>query len=223
MRIWAWPTEAELLIRPKEWRDTSPADADKLADALVGYIERPWLQHDVIDGAAINALLFAALAEYTDLHMIRVFGLSYGLSGGNQLRMLWINPLVKFGWFLVRWIMPPAMAWGLNTVGYEGAASVVLGLWLIYLLYRMVIIPVRWVRRNTRRKTEAKAAEPIAATKKAWQYSSDAVINPSRLRQLLLAAEQGGAVFKPVLHTLIDRAIQRDPTALSTRRTTAIS
>jgi hypothetical protein len=33
---------------------------------------------------------------------------------------------------------------------------------------------------------------------------------------MVMAAEQRGALFRPVLHALIDRAIHRDPTALVT-------
>lgn len=213
--LWAWPTDTELLIRPKAWNGTSPADADKLADALSDYIERPWLQHNLIDGAAINALLFSALAYWRELHLMMVSGLSFMLSGGNQLRMLWITPVLRVAGFLARWIMLPALAMGLAAAGYEKGANIAIGLWIVYLLYRLVMM----LRRKGRRYGE-EAGEAVAATMIAWQYSNGSVINPSRLKQLVLAAEQKGAAFKPVLHTLIDRAIQRDPTALVTRKAT---
>ena len=40
------------------------------------------------------------------------------------------------------------------------------------------------------------------------------IINPSRLKELVLVAEERGAIFPSVLHTIIDRAISRDATAL---------
>src|SRR5262249_58964736 len=103
----------------------------------------------------------------------------------------------------------------------DKAGEFVLGLWLIYLLYRVVVLPVRWLRRKGRQKREEEVSRPIEAMKKAWQYSRGTIINPLRLKELVLAAEHQGAVFPPVLHTLIDRAIQRDPTALLTRRQSA--
>jgi hypothetical protein len=210
------------LIRPKEWNGTSPTDVDKLTDALADYIERPWLQHNLIDCAAINALLFSALAYWRELHLMMVSGLSFMLSGGNQLRMLWITPALRIAGFLMRWIMLPALAMGLGAAGYEKGAGIAIGLWIIYLLYRLVMIPVRWLRRKGRRYGE-EAGEAVAATMIAWQYSNGAIINPRRLKELVLAAEQKGATFKPALHTLIDRAIQRDPTALLTRKAVSSS
>jgi hypothetical protein len=45
---------------------------------------------------------------------------------------------------------------------------------------------------------------------KAWSAARGRTIHPTRLKELVLAAEERGAVFRPVLHTLIDRAVQRD-------------
>src|SRR4029079_6171534 len=85
--LWAWPTEKALVSRPKEWKSTSPADVDRLTDAIARYIERPWLQHNVIDGAAINGLLFSTLASTIELYNTgELFGRpnwSYVLSKGN--------------------------------------------------------------------------------------------------------------------------------------------
>ena len=58
------------------------------------------------------------------------------------------------------------------------------------------------------------ADEVIKAMMKAWVAARGVTINPSRLKELVVAAEERGAIFRPVLHTIIDRTIQRDPTAL---------
>jgi len=237
--IWAWPTLAlEGLI-------ASPADPDQLADALADYVERPWLRHNVIDGAAINALLFSTLASSINLHDSgELFGrpkLSYVLGGGNVFKIFGIGMGLTVARFFLRWILLPAIAVGLTAMGYETAAGLAIGVWLVYLLYRLVTVPRRQRARMELRKKQETASQMIAAMMKAWQYSNGAVINPSRLKELVLAAEQQysatftpelvlaleaknqGALFKPVLHTLIDRAIQRDPTAPLTRRQSAPS
>ena len=124
--IWAWPTERELMFAPKEWRArTSPVDSRRLADALSDYIQRIWLQHNIIDGAAINAFLFSALASAMDLYRRGAFGPTdwahvlreYGV----EWRPFW-NQLasVFLGWIFVpftKWIMLPAIAVGLMFAG----------------------------------------------------------------------------------------------------------
>jgi hypothetical protein len=239
-KIWAWPTLA------LEGRFiASPADPNQLADALADYVERPWLQHSVIDGAAINALLFSTLASTIELHDSgELFGqpkLNYVLGGSNVFKVFGIGMGLTVARFFLRWIMLPAIAVSLTAMGYETAAGLAIGVWLVYLLYRLVTVPRQQRARMELRKKQETASQLIAAMMKAWQYSNGAVINPSRLKELVLAAEQQysstftpelvlaleaknqGALFKPVLHTLIDRAIMHDPTALLTRRQSAPS
>jgi hypothetical protein len=197
----------------------------------------------VIDGAAINALLFSSLTSIIALHDSgELFGranLSYVLAEGNIPKMLGIGMGLTVGRFFLRWIMLPAIAVGLSVMGYETGASVAMGVWIVYLLYRLVTVPRRRRSRMELQKKQETASQMIAAIMKAWQYSNDVVINPRRLKELVVAAEQHysatftpelvlaleaknqGALFKPVLHTLIDRAIKRDPTALPTRRQSA--
>ena len=197
----------------------------------------------MIDGAAINGLLFSTLASTIELYNTgELFGRpnwSYVLSKGNIFRMFWMALALRVGSFFMRWIILPAVAVGLGATGYETWAGIVIGLWLLYLLYRAVMVPARWRSRKALRKKEEIASQTIATIMKAWQCSNGTVINPSRLKELVLASEQQHAAtfkldlllaadehratFKPVLHTLIDRAIQRDPTALLTKRQSTLS
>src|SRR5262249_84741 len=127
--VWTWPAEAELVFRPKGWRSSSPADVDKLTDGIARYIERPWLQHNIIDGAAINAFLFSALASsmeaYKTGELLGKVNWSYVLSNGNPLWMLGF----KIGGFLLRWVMLPAIAVALMATDNDKAGEFVLGLW----------------------------------------------------------------------------------------------
>ena len=48
----------------------------------------------------------------------------------------------------------------------------------------------------------------------AWAAARGSTINPSRLKELVREAEDRGVVYRPVLYTLIDRAMHRDPAAM---------
>jgi hypothetical protein len=216
--LWAWPSDAALQERPKGWFQESPASSDDLDEALAEYLKRPWLQHDAIDASAINALLFTELAVFVEqVKTGAALGKpnwSYIFSGGNMFAQLGLVLGGKIIGFLAAWIMLPAIAAGLFVYDHQTGAAVTISLWGVYVLYRLVMVPVGYSARRARRKAAEKASEITQAMLKAWSASRGSVINPSRLRELVLAAEQCEAVFPSVLHTIIDRAINRDPTAL---------
>jgi hypothetical protein len=254
-RIWAWPGETKLLSPPpKEWRhNSSPADIKQLANKLADYLERPWLQHNIIDGAAINAFLSSAASEYNDLYLtgeafgeinwtylfnkhdpVLVLGcaaidlipggvpfqafLRHSSTGG--LSPFWsaiVSVLLRWIAFpFLKWVLLPGIAAILWTLGYELSSEIVLSVWGLYLLYRLVTLPAKLARRKATKRKKENASQTVMAMITAWQYSRGSVINPSRLKELVLDAEQKDAAYLPILHTLMDRAIQRDPTALHT-------
>ncbi len=217
-RLWAWPGENTLAEPPSNWRGNSPANVVDLDYALVGYLKRPWLQIDTIDTSVINALLFSELAEYVEgVKTGALFGwpnFSYILSGGNIFAQFGLALAGRVIGFLAAWVIMPAVAAGLLAYGYETGAAFAIGLWGLYVLYRVILIPAQWRARKARRKMAEGADEVINAMMKAWVAARGSTVNPSRLKELVVAAEERGAIFRPVLHTVIDRAIQRDPTAL---------
>ena len=219
--LWAWPDDGALIECPKEWcGEKSPADLDDLDKAMAEYLNRPWMRHDTIDVSVINALIFTELALYAEeVKSGRPFGMinwSNFFSGGNPLKQLGFSLVGRLIRFLMAWVMLPAIALALVAYGYETAAGVTISIWALYVLYRIISIPARFRLRKARQKAAEKATEILTAMEKAWQAARGRTINPSRLRELVLAAEERGARFRPaVLHTLIDRAIQRDPTALT--------
>jgi hypothetical protein len=217
--LWAWPNDNALVQSPKEWMEKSPADTGLVDHALADYLKRPWLRDDTIDLSAINALLFTDLALLNEeVKSGRPFGKinwSYFFSGGNPLKQMGLSLLGRVIGFLMAWAMLPAISVALAAYGYPTAAAWVIGIWALYVLYRICIIPARLRLRKARRETATKANEILTAMNKAWQFARGQTINPSRLRDLVIAAEQSGAQFQSVLHTLLDRAIQRDPTAMT--------
>jgi hypothetical protein len=111
-------------------------------------------------------------------------------------------------------LLMPGVALALLVYGHQFAAAVTSGLWDLYVFYRLVMIPFRWRRRGLRKAAAERAAERLRAMVNAWNAARGTTMNPTRLKELVLLAEGRGAAFPSVLHTLIDRAIKRDPTAL---------
>jgi len=214
--LWAWPTVAKI----EEWanRGTGRAGLDDLDKALADYLKRPWLQHDAIDVSAINALLVTELAELVeDVKSGAALGKpnwSYALSCGNVFAQIGIALAGKLIGFLGAWIIPPGLAVGFLVYSHETAAIVTIIFWGLYVLYRIASIPIRWRAHKVRQKVAEQVVNRVAALGAAWQAACGRTINPSRLKELVLKAEECGQTFPSVLHTLVDRAISRDATAL---------
>lgn len=229
--IWSWPSERGLKFLSERWHRTrhseswlpgatSPTDNKILARELSGYVERPWLQHNIIDGAAINAFLFSALSAAMDLDRMGAFGPT---DWGYMLRKLgysghrfWSELFgIVLQWIvlpLLKWTMVPVVATSLFFAGYQTYGEVFLGIWIVFIIYALATL-------KSRRNRRKEACGTIGAMRAAWEYSCGEIISPKRLRELVIAAEDKGAIeYPPILHTLIERAIRRDATAFQTRK-----
>jgi hypothetical protein len=154
----------------------------------------------------------------TSLMSYLLFGMinwSYLFSGGNPLKQLGFTLLGRIIRFFKAWVMCPAIALAFLAYDHETAAGVTISIWALYVLYRIITIPARFRLRKARKKAAEKAVEILTAMETAWHAARGQIINPSRLRALVLAAEERGARFRPLLHTLIDQAIQRNPTVMT--------
>jgi hypothetical protein len=140
---------------------------------------------------------------------------SFILSGGNMFAQFCLAIAGKIIGFFAAWIMLPAISIGLFAHGNYTGAIIAIGFWGLYVVYRLIMIPAGWRNRRLRGKAAEKLNERLEAMMKAWNAARGAAINPSRLKELVLGAEERGAMFPSVLHTIIDRAIKRDPTVLT--------
>jgi hypothetical protein len=220
-RIWAWPKELARGETPSDWAGKDQASyIEELDAALAEYIRHVWLQHDVIDASAINALLFTELADgIENSRRGTIFGSpnwSYLFSGRSIITQVLLARVGSVFGFLGRWVVVPLLTVAFGQAGYPGLAMFALGGWLLYIAYRLFTMPTRRRLRKARHDAEGKIDAAVQSMTLAWLAANSRTINPTRLKQLVLMVEERGFVYRPVLHTLIDRAIQRDPTALAT-------
>lgn len=201
------------------WRDFSPVDKDSLDKALVEYLEKDWLQHNIIDWAAINALLFD---EYRRTNegiasgaAIEKINWAWYLADRDSRKIHWGALKVLLFRFAMRWAVPAIIILVLAGADYPRAAMVAGGFWAVYLFGRLISYPGRRHERKEAVRTVEKVTNSQFATITALQYAGHEVINPTRLKEWVIEAEAKGAVFRPVIHSLLDRAIQRDPAVLS--------
>jgi hypothetical protein len=168
--LWAWPTDAE--VEQWAYRGTGRAGLDDLETALADYLKRPWLQHDAIDISAINALIIAEIAErFLDVKTGAALGKvnrSFIFSGGNVFAETGLAFAGMIFGFLAAWVLVPALAIGLLVQGHEMGAIITIGIWAFYVVYRLIMIPVRWRARKFKEKIATTVADRLTAMVKAW-------------------------------------------------------
>lgn len=217
--LWYVPDRWSIRYRPDHWDQASPVDRGQLVDALGMYLTRPELQNDRIDWACTNALLFDELARTTDSIKSGVaFGeinWAYTLGGPEEEKMLWATLGLGVLKLSLRWFLPAAIVAGLAYFQWFTGAAIVGATWALYLTYRLLTYPARRKLGRAKEKQLAKYGDMMERMATAWIFANSGVIHPSRLRELVLSAEGTGAIYLPVLHSLLDRAIQRNPSFLS--------
>ncbi len=213
--LWRSPGTWQMDHQPSNWTSASPVNRRRLADAIAEYMKKDWLQHDLIEWAAINALLFDEIARMKDGiksgRALEEWSWAYIFAGNHKERLLLWTVALMFGAFVARWVIPPATIVGLERAGYLGAAKALAIVWGLYAVYRIATWPSRRRYRQEKEARLRKFEQMLEAMAQAWLHSDNKVINPSRLKELVLAAESKGAILSPVIHSLLDRAIQRDP------------
>jgi hypothetical protein len=216
--LWFRQPHDRLYFRAKEWREASPVDAKRVDQVAAKYLSKPFLQHDPLDWMIVNALLFDAAARFADGvrsgSLLGRANWAYVFADGRPGRtLLWRVGLVVLA-LTLRWIAPPVAITWFAWHGNQVAALYVAVPWGAYLLFRLLVWPSRFMRRRTLSKQHQALTDTYAAIEKAWASSNGEVVNPTRLKELVVEAETKGAVLPAVIHALLDRAIQRDPAVL---------
>ncbi|MEX1205659.1 MAG: hypothetical protein WEB85_10445 [Dongiaceae bacterium] len=239
--LWYVPDRWSIRDRPDHWDEASPVSPRYLVAALGKYLARPELQHDLIDWACTNALLFDELARTADgIKSGIAFGKinwAYTLGDGKELTMAWATLGLLFLKFFLRWLLPATLVAGLIYFAWFTAAAIVGATWAVYMLYRLLTYPARRKEHKTQANQLAKYMVAIHRMSAAWVFASSDVVHPGRLRELVISAEGAGTVYppihlmswgvtsitaegagivyRPILHSLLDRMIQRNSSFLA--------
>lgn len=183
---------------------------DMLLDAAAKYLSRQWMQHPEIEWILLDSLLFAEVTAYREAVMsgtaVGKVNWPYVFSGGNVQKTLYLRFAGAIVGWIVRYVLPVVIIWGLVAVGREGIALAVGVGYGFYLLARLVTWPKR---RAVRRKIQD-AVSLLEKMSHAYSYCSPPVVNPSILRGYLDEATKAGARFDGAVFALLERIASRD-------------
>ena len=185
------------------------AALEDVAASYLGYAE---LRTDYLDWLLIDALLFAELDRFVEQTMKGgyFFPINWArlFADRDLLRHVLLRPLVALVEFVLRYLLLPAIAVHLLATGRETAAKWVGGVFIVYLLYRLVTgIPAQIERQRLRRKR----TELIWEMHAVYMLAEPPVISPTRLKAAIDDATTKGAVFPAAALSLVHRLADINP------------
>jgi hypothetical protein len=212
--IWFKPGLDSLKFRPDDWDDVSPVDKSSLDTATARYLQRPWMQLNLLDWYILNGYIFDETARLADGiksgEAIGIINWAHVFSGGGFQKTFYWRAAFEISKFLARWILVPAIIITAYYAGYYETAKWIAIFYGVYLIIHVTLFPRRHFRRKALTKGLDELESKLNALISIYQSSSPEVFNPSRLRDLIAKNENKEVLLRPVVYSILDRAIDRD-------------
>ena len=220
-KFWYRFDGSQLINKPEEWTAASPINPTALDAATARYLERPWMQSNLLDWYLLNGFLTDEMFRFQD-----------GLLSGSALgETNWAYQLSKktivstLRWrvglgtakFALNWLLLPALAAVAYYSDYILAAQLILGMFGVLVIFRIIFFPSRFMRKRERKRQFAELQDGFNQLIGIQARVNDcSTLNPTVLREQLNRTEREGAlVIRPAIYSILDRAIARDPAVLT--------
>lgn len=223
------PYNIDLNLRKSEWDDITPIDKTSLENVASEYLKRPWMQLGRIDWYLLNGFIFdefarfrneavsgQLLAQYGDFYFnfVRPF-----IAAKNDSDLLFKQTIYRLIWAIgvncLRWVIFPLLIYFLYSFEYEKAATWIGIPYVIYIAYFILTFPFRFWRKRVLNKKIKEITELDEKLARLYTACRGKTINPTLLKEMIRDAERNKIVIRSVVHSVLDRAIQRDPAVLS--------
>lgn len=191
---------------------TRGIDVDKgdLLSAAAFYLSEPEVRTSKLDWIFLDAIVFTELEAWGDLVFMRhadtEINWAATLAERSQAKYLALAPLI---WLLrlgLRFVVWPVIAYYLFVNEHETWAFVVLGLWALYVVFRLLTLPLRVRARR-------KGAKGVRHLAELYGMLGDRTISPRKLREALDRTAAAGITWDGSVFSIVDRIVARDPTA----------
>ncbi len=214
-KIWS-PVDPHIASskKPDGWTEASPVDAVSLHDAAIQYLDEPWMQLNMIDWYILNGFIYDALVRTSALIMsektaapsnrenilprTNIFNMAFGKSSQELIKAV------------LYWILIPGMIFSLYYFGNETLAKLALIPYTIYMAIYLLKLPENLYRFRNAKQDFCDLVQKQNRLMQLYQLVSASTFNPSRMKEQIADNERCGVQLDPVIHVVLDRAIQRD-------------
>jgi hypothetical protein len=182
---------------------------ESLLEAAASYLANPSLQHDQIDWIFIDSLIFAEISAYRESILsgqaLGKTNWGYVFSGGDVEKIYWFQLKKAFGFFALRYIVPPAVIFALYYFQYEAASAITGVVYAAYLLLHVALWPLRHRKRKVEQKTLQEHTDRLQKMINTYYYCKPPIVSLGTLRSYLNKAVEAGAIFDGALFSLLKR------------------
>lgn len=214
-KIWA-PVDPHLAVsmRPDCWTEASPIDAASLHEEAVQYLAEPWMQLNIIDWYVINGFIYDALLRTSVLIMSDNKSSPSGreniLPGANTYNAISKKPGRALRTSIISFILIPGVILSLYYFGHETVAKWALLPYTVYMAIYLLSLPEKLSRIGKTKQDTCDLIQKQNRLLQLYQLVSASIFNPSRIKEQIIEDERCGIKFDPVIHVILDHAIQRD-------------
>jgi hypothetical protein len=214
-KIWS-PVDPHIAIsrKPDGWTEASPVDAVSLHEAAVQYLDEPWMQLNMIDWYILNGFIYDALVRTSAVIMsektsapsdrenilprTNIFNMVYGKSSQELIKAV------------LCWILIPGTIFSLYYFGNDTLAKWALLPYTIYMAIYLLKLPEKLSRFRNAKQNSCDLVQKQNRLMQLYQLVSSSTFNPSRMKEQITENERCGVQFDPVIHAVLEKAIQRD-------------
>jgi hypothetical protein len=174
------------------------------------YLKTPWLRNSQLDYIFIDAYIWCEIVAFRE-DIFRFRGdltprWAWTFSGDDPFRI----PLIQLGFNFLKLLFRYAIPIGILIIFWKNASyplSKVLlwgtGIYGLYLAYRLIMTPMRFIRWRQSKKEESKRLEMLEEMGKVYPALT-LPISVENLRNAVYRARDNGIVFRPGLFSLLD-------------------
>lgn len=185
-------------------------DREQLSQAATSYVSSPDAQSNRMDWLLLDTLVFAdiekALESYKENMTAMGARVAESIAEGNVFKYAFWRVLFFALGIFVSFVAMPLGAYYLLQIGHENAALGVFGIWVLFTLWWLVTLPIRW-------KAKGKFWKAFKKLSDVYTLLGESTISPRKLKDAIDAATALGCHFDGAVFTIVDRMIARDPTA----------
>ena len=216
--IWYSPDE-KVLEKPDAWTAASPVNTFSLDAATARYLNEPWMQLNLIDWYVLNGFIYDQLARLAEeIRSGIAFGRTnwaYVFAEGKLGKTIMWQMGLSIARFIFRWLLLPAIAAMAYYFGYNEFSKWTLIAFGIYIVVHFLFFPKRISQRRKLKKGLSYLNEKLDGMRQIYMCTNVRTLHPTNLRAQIANLEKDQPCFPPAVYSILDRAIQRDPSVFT--------
>ena len=193
------------------WMDRWAPDQDEVEAAAAAYLEHPWMSSGYLEWSLVDALARREILAYEEHVALKLPKPWTSAWVAQKAITIWIP------WLIVAVVLVASAGWLWFEFSSEAApyrwwwAAGIGAYWAWFMLSILISVPTRIRSAFAKRKEILTVAERLQTMYRCYDELNGPVLDPTRIRDLMLAAERLEIRWSRATWPLLEAAIARHP------------